>query len=171
MISKTVTGGWGGGVPPKFWSTVGATWPSWGAIVASRRPPRFLVDLGSFFHIIYQSRHQNRAKGYQKAANVSQRATEMHQKVNAFQEHVYGAPTFVLVSNVGAAWSILCAILAPTRFRRADPLCVSQCIRRNRKQHSNHTFVHNCIAKIGNAKKTKNMNITKDQSIWRFSMF
>ena len=33
----------------------------------------------------------------------------------------------------GVTWSISCAILAPTGFRRADPFGVSLCFWRNRK--------------------------------------
>ena len=35
--------------------------------------------------------------------------------------------------HFGATWPILCASVAPTGFLRADPLGVSRCIWRNRK--------------------------------------
>ena len=44
-----------------------------------------------------------------------------------------GAPNLVILRLVGAPRSILCAILAPIGFRRVDPLGVSRCIWRNRK--------------------------------------
>ena len=74
-------------------------------------------------------------------------------------------------SHFGAAWLILCAILAPSGFRRADPLGVYRCIWRNRKVYKNQVFFSNCMAKDGECKPTKNMNRTTVQSTRRFSKF
>ena len=41
-------------------------------------------------------------------------------------------------SHFGATSSILCAILAPTGCRKANPLGVSRCVCRNRKNKKNH---------------------------------
>ena len=73
--------------------------------------------------------------------------------------------------HFGATWSILCAILAPTGFRRADPLGVCRCIWLSHKNEINDLFFDNCTAKIGGSKTMKNIDKTKVQSIRRFSMF
>ena len=55
-------------------------------------------------------------------------------------------------SHISATWSMLRAILAPTGFRRADPLGVSRCIRRYRTNEQIMCFLTAASLKLENAK-------------------
>ncbi len=72
-----------------------------------------------------------------------------------FQASIKDAKASYKCLHFRATWSILCAILAPAGFRRADPLVgVSGCVWRNRKNQTNH-FFYNCTTQIENCEPRK----------------